>query len=366
MVNPYNCPYFRTPSLRIQPPSLGARPQARSPAPRAGRDHLTVPGEIEDDDPGESGLHAYSTFTFADGDDVPALDVEDMVDRLRFMGLEHGLITEADQRLRDDPRRGMEWLERRLEELEPARQPPSCDCGEVLVGVDFRGRATVRCSACGSRWGVDVVDEESESFWQISGPTEEWLAAHPLDEQSLYGAFQPEEILSEGLPPLPTGGIEPGSYFPLATWRHGDRAAVLYLHRRPAGESWFPGDSYEDETEHLVIEDGEWQSTGSGGGSWVNALDPPADLLDKYVVLGTDTTGIGDGDDGINFTGGVCSSRVAVIETTDRTGSRRYAIADGRRFFVVGVFGRGTVRGLGADGEVLLGHRGDALEFGLG
>jgi hypothetical protein len=236
----------------------------------------------------------------------------------------------------------------------------------VLVDVDFRGRATVRCTACGARWGVEVVDEETESFWQISGPTEEWLAAHPLDEQLLYGAFQPEDILRDGLPPLPADGIEPGTYFPLATWQHGDRAAVLYLHRRTAGEFDLPGDEYEEEVEHLVLDDGEWQSTGSGGGSWVNALDPPADLLDKYVVLGTGATGTGYGDDWVTFTGGICSARVAVVETTDRTGSRHYAIDADRPYFVVGVFGRGRVRLLGADRQVLTGHKGAPLDFELG
>ncbi|MGI8778179.1 MAG: hypothetical protein ACR2LJ_12555 [Acidimicrobiales bacterium] len=31
-------------------------------------------------------------------------------------------------------------------------------------------------------------------------------------------------------------------------------------------------------------EGGEWTSTGSGGGDWVNVFNPPVELLEKYVV----------------------------------------------------------------------------------
>lgn len=98
------------------------------------------------------------------------------------------------------------------------------------------------------------------------------------------------------MPPIPAGGIDPGTFFPVATWQ-GDRdAAVLYVHRLERNEVDLPGDEYEDETEHLVLgEDGQWTSTGSCGGHWVNVFDPPADLLEKYVVLGTGISGDGGG-----------------------------------------------------------------------
>ena len=76
----------------------------------------------------------------------------------------------------------MSWLQERLEALGPPRRPPTCDCGEPLVDIAWRGRATVRCSVCGSRWGVEVIDEGTESFWAISGPTAEWLMAHPVED----------------------------------------------------------------------------------------------------------------------------------------------------------------------------------------
>jgi hypothetical protein len=140
---------------------------------------------------------------------------------------------------------------------------------------------------------------------------------------------------------------------------------VLYVHRLRPGERDLPGDAYEDETEHLVLgDDGTWVSTGSGGGGWVDVFDPPIDLLEKYIVFGTGVTGTSTEDDEyVSFTGGLCSSRVAAVETSDRTGTRRYPIDPARPFFVVGVFGQGRVRILSANGEVLVGPRGDRLEF---
>jgi hypothetical protein len=67
--------------------------------------------------------------------------------------------------------------------------------------------------------------------------------------------------------------------------------------------STFPGDEYENEIEHLIREDGAGLSTGSGGRGWVNVLDPPQDLLEKYIVLGTGISGYGDEDDSMFFTG---------------------------------------------------------------
>ena len=170
---------------------------------------------------------------------------------------------------------------------------------------------------------------------------------------------------SDRLPPLPTEPIEPGTYFPVASWEGDHRAAVLYVHRLRPEEHDLPGDAYEDETEHLVRgDDGEWVSTGSGGGGWLNVFDPPIDLLEKYIVFGTGTSGTSN-EDGelVSFTGGLCSSRVAAVETSDRTGTRRYPIVPSRPFFVVGVLGQGVVRVLSADGEVLVDPKGHRLEF---
>ncbi len=165
---------------------------------------------------------------------------------------------------------------------------------------------------------MQVVDEETESRWSISGPTPEWSEAHPKPEYDPYGEHQPEDVLLRGLPALPASSIEPGTYFPVATWQGDRHAAVLYVHRLAPGEFDSPGEEYEDETEHLVLhDDGHWRSTNSGGGNWLNVFDPPLDLLEKYVVLGTGITGSGDGDDAVSFIGGLCSRAVAAVETTD-------------------------------------------------
>ncbi|MBW3614421.1 MAG: hypothetical protein KY439_03815 [Actinobacteria bacterium] len=324
-------------------------------------------GEIEDDEPEESGIHLTSVRSIDFSLRRPKVDVEEFVDRLKFMGVNRELVEEAERRLTANARRGMRWVEERLRELEPPRSAPRCgECGEELVDTDWRGRATVRCSACGSRWGIEVVDAETESLWAISGPSEEWRAAHPLEEHDPYGDFAPEEVLRTGLPPLPSGDIEPGTYFPVAMWQGSRDAAVLYVHRRTADECDGFGDEYEDETEHLVRDDeGEWMSVGSGGGSWVNVFDPPTDLLEKYVVLGTGTSGSGD-DEAVYFTGGLCSGEVAAIETTDRAGARRYKIDPSRPFFVVGIYGRGRVRIVDAEGDTVRGFRQQPLEFDVG
>lgn len=127
-------------------------------------------GIVEGEEPGESGI-VIEAFVAEGPVDVAEIDVEMFVDRLRFMGIDEALIEEADRRLRAEPVDGMRWLKERLEELEPPREPPTCSCGEPLVDVAWRGRATIRCANCGSRWGVEVIDDETESIWSITAPT---------------------------------------------------------------------------------------------------------------------------------------------------------------------------------------------------
>ena len=150
-----------------------------------------MPGVIESGDPGESPVSFFPVVRFSSSNEPPTLDAEDFVDRLRFMGLDRDFVDEAQRRLRLEGWAGMEWVQQRLEELRPPRQPPSCDCGEPLVGLDWRGRATVRCGVCGSRWGLDVRSEQEESIWGIAGPSDEWRAAHPIEEFDSYGEFRP-------------------------------------------------------------------------------------------------------------------------------------------------------------------------------
>jgi len=172
-------------------------------------------------------------------------------------------------------------------------------------------------------------------------------------------------VIEGGLPPL-VGQIDPGTCYPVASWAGGRYAAVLYVCRQEDGEFDFPGDEYENEIEHLVREGDDWFSTGSGGGGWVNALDPPRDLLDKYVVLGTGTSGFGDEEEAMFFTGGLCSAAVAAVETTDLDGVRHVQVDPSRPFFLTGVRGRGQVRVLGGEGEVLRSWTGEPLEWKVG
>ena len=119
-----------------------------------------------------SRVHVAHIPSRAPGDDEFLVkDIESFVDRLRFMGVDQRVVDEAHRRLRADPRRGSRWVAERLRELEPPRRAPTCDCGEVLVGTEWRGRATVRCSECGARWGIEVIDGETESLWSIGTPT---------------------------------------------------------------------------------------------------------------------------------------------------------------------------------------------------
>ncbi len=141
---------------------------------------------------------------------------------------------------------------------------------------------------------------------------------------------------------------------------------MLYIHRLEPAEFDLPGEEYEDETEHLVLdEDGEWRSTGSGGGNWVDVFDPPVELLDSYVVLGTGISGTGDGGETVSCTGGLCSPAVAAVQTVDRHRTRTYRVDQERPFFVVGVRGPGQVRILDQHGHVLHGRTGAPLEFAL-
>ena len=238
----------------------------------------------------------------------------------------------------------------------------SCDCGEQLVDDDWSGRAMIRCSQCGTRWGLEADLGEGRQWW-VSGPTAEWLAAHALRVEDPYGNYPPEIVVEQGLP-APVDGIEPGMCFPLAVWRSGSWAAVLYLYRNEATEFDLPGDEYGCETEHLRFDlDHGWMSTGGGGGDWVNAFSPPQSLLDKYVVLGTGITETSDDDEDLRLAGGLCSGAVAALELVEDGDVSRFPIDQLRRTFLVGTTaGSAHLRFLDRDGRLLHDRRGNVLE----
>jgi hypothetical protein len=326
-----------------------------------------MPGIIENEAPARANrLEAHRQFRWSVGRQrLSAQDVERMVDRLRFTGLDRGLVDEAEGRLRSDPAAGLHWLEERLRELEPRDEPVRCNyCGEVLVEASWRGRATVRCSKCGARWGVEVSSSENSSVWAISGPAEQWLADHP-DEEFGEDKSDPADVLIDGLPEWPSDGIPPGGYYPLAMWSDARHGAVLYVRRLMPGEFRLPGDEYEEEIEHLLYDPDEgWWNTGSGGGNWINVFDPPLDLLDKYGVFATGVSGTATADGYISYVGGMCSRLVVSVEATDIHGIRAYPIDKERPFFLVGVYGpSGVVRFLDADGSPIIGRDGSSVEL---
>lgn len=326
-----------------------------------------MPGIIENTDPGDSsgGFHSFVTYSTEPPAPPSQVDLELEADRLRFMGLDEALVAEFLRRAAANHADVHQWLGDRMAEMAPPEPPPTCDCGEVLVGLDWRGAVIMRCSRCGARWRVEITSGDNWSQSAIDGPSDEWLDAHPVEYDDPYGDLAPERVIEDGLPPL-VKTIKPGTCFPVASWTGDQYAAVLYVCRHESGEFDFPGDEHENEIEHLIQEDDGWVNTGSGGGGWVNALDPPRELLDKYVVLGTGTSGFGDDEEAMFFTGGLCSAAVASVETSDLDGVRQIDVEPARPFFLTGVRGRGRVRILGRDHNVLHSWTGDPLEWDVG
>jgi hypothetical protein len=94
-----------------------------------GRDHGPVGGLIEDNDPPGGGSFVVAAVQGATpAVTAPAVDVELFVDRLRLSGFDSELADEAERRLRADPPDGHRWLRQQLEQREPPRKAPACDC----------------------------------------------------------------------------------------------------------------------------------------------------------------------------------------------------------------------------------------------
>ena len=51
--------------------------------------------------------------------------------------------------------------------LAPFSEAVVCACGALLLDPSWRGRATVRCSRCGSKWGVEVTGTDG-STWALT------------------------------------------------------------------------------------------------------------------------------------------------------------------------------------------------------
>jgi hypothetical protein len=328
-----------------------------------------VPGVIESSDFPEDGPRRVSSLRFRvlEESEIPAPspeDVEDYADRLRFMGIDEARVRDFEERAQSDFVEARRWIHAFIETLP---HPPewTCDCGEPLVDDEWRGHATIRCSECGARWGLEVVGAGGRQ-WNIDGPSEEWLAAHPDEPDDSGDDHEPDAVIVSGLPPL-IEGIGPGMSFPLATYDGGPWGAVLYVTRALPGDFDLPGDEYMYEIEHLVRDpEGSWTTTGSGGGGWVNPFAPPQLLLAKYVVLGTGVSSTSDGETTVTVTGGLCSAAVKEIEVEEGNDRERVVVDPSHPFFLVGSCSpRARVRILGHDGTVVEGHRGRLLEFDL-
>ncbi|MGH9165282.1 MAG: hypothetical protein ACRDZW_07220 [Acidimicrobiales bacterium] len=214
-----------------------------------------MPGFIEASDPGEpsGGFHPFVTYRTEEPAPLTKVDLEFQADRLRFMGLDEVLVAEFLRRASADQAAAHRWLGARTAEMVPPK-PPTCDCGEVLAGLDWRGVAIMRCSECGARWRIEINDAKTWSQAAIDGASDAWLAAHPVEYDDPYGDFEPVQVIETGLPPL-VDAIEPGTGYPVASWTGGGHAAVLYVCRQKPGEFDLPGDEYENEIEHLIREE---------------------------------------------------------------------------------------------------------------
>jgi hypothetical protein len=280
------------------------------------------------------------------------------------MGIDEARVRDFEQRSRRDFAAAQVWMTAYIESL-PRPSEWVCDCGEPLVDGEWRGRAIMRCSECGARWGIEVHDRGGSQNG-ISGPSDEWLAAHPYDADDMPEEYEPDVVMESGLPRM-IEEITPGTAFPLARYGRESWGAVLYATRALSGEFDLPGDEYEHEIQHLVRDpDGGWMSTGSGGGGWVNPFAPPRSLLEKYIVLGTGISSTSNGDTTVTTTGGLCSAAVKEIEVEEGNDRERVIVDPSHPFFLVGSSSpNARVRILGHDGRVVQGHRGWPLEFDL-
>ena len=94
-----------------------------------------MPGVIEDGDPGEGAARLNSIVVSSGEHSAAPLDIELLVDRPRFMGLDEGLVENAERRLRADAPSGMAWLADRLRALEWA-----WDHGALRTSAEFDGK----------------------------------------------------------------------------------------------------------------------------------------------------------------------------------------------------------------------------------
>jgi hypothetical protein len=323
-----------------------------------------VGGVIEDSEPEEGSGFISAVVRWEPQVVAPAaLDMDCFEERLRLMGIEAGLVEGAGRRLRVDPGDGYTGLPQQSRQLDPPPEPPTCNCGSILVKPGWQGRATVRCDQCGSRWGIQV-DVDTESMWALSGPSDEWLLANPFQERVGFEAYQPEDVLEQGLPPMPAG-IEPDGSFPVASFRDESFGAVLYGYRNEADELASPEEEYEPEIEYFRRDPvGGWVGLGGGGGGWINPFAPPEDLLQRSVMLPTGVAGMTNGVTQISFVGGLCRDDVASVEVEDSNGLKRYPVDGTRHTFVVGAYGSpALIRCLDRDGGVIVGSREQRIEI---
>lgn len=279
---------------------------------------------------------------------------------MRVWGVGEDLIGEADARLREDGEAGWRWLEGRMAELCPSPDAPICDyCWAPVAESGWTGEARVTCSGCGAVWEVEARRPGSWSLSGVKGPSEEWLAAHPPGSEE--DEYDPVDVLDGDLPGL-RDRIGLGEAHPVAKWQDDLYGAVLYVTREETRPGDFPGDEYGHDIEYCQRDErGSWMGIGSGGGRWVNPLSVPADLIDKYGLIGTNVASTGMGDDRVYFTGGLVRRGIVYAEVHDAKGIARYPIDQQSRIFLVGGYGPGwncSVHLLNADGAAARGHNG--------
>ena len=93
------------------------------------------------------------------------------------------------------------------------------------------------------------------------------MAELPPDREREDAGPENLVVLRDGIPPCPSV-LAPHDEVPVAIWRDGDRAHVLWLYNEP--DAWDPEDDirFGQDLDAFRLVDGVWKDYGGGGSSW--------------------------------------------------------------------------------------------------
>lgn len=141
---------------------------APPPPPPSGASGV-MRGIIEPGDPGTSGFTTTTEFAFS-----PTPTAETVREALAHLDgspdvpVDLAVEARALAETGVPPTEFLTWLAGATRSGDGPSEPIDCGCGAALLDpATWTGRAIVRCGACGSRWGIEVVDSESRSRWML-------------------------------------------------------------------------------------------------------------------------------------------------------------------------------------------------------